>query len=60
MSTVNVNHISLPNNTRLRLPNYSTAQRDALIAQAGDIIYNTTDNNINYYTGVEWKAARIG
>lgn len=59
MSNVNVNQISLPQNARLRLPNYTTSQRNALAAVAGDVIYNTSDNNINYYNGTEWKAARI-
>lgn len=59
MSTVNANQISLPQNARLRLPNYTTSQRNALTPTAGDVIYNTSDNNINYYTGTQWKAARL-
>jgi len=59
MSTVNANQISLPQNARLRLPNYTTAQRNALTPIAGDVIYNTSDSNINYYTGTQWKAARL-
>jgi len=37
------------------MPNYTTAQRDALTPSAGQVIYNTTDNRFQgYVTGTGW------
>lgn len=39
----------------LILPQYTTAQRDLMLAEVGTIIYNTTTNKINFC-----KTAAIG
>lgn len=38
------------------LPRMTTAQRDALTAVAGEMIYNTTTNKLNFYNGAAWEA----
>ena len=38
-----------------RLPSYNNAQRDALSAIVGDIIYNTQDNKIQAYINGVWR-----
>lgn len=41
----------------LRLPVLTTAQRDAISSPAeGLIIFNTTTNKLNFYTGAAWEA----
>ena len=52
ISTNNANNVALDNS--LKLKNYTTTQRDALTSVAGDVIYNTTENKRQYYTGTEW------
>ena len=37
-------------------PRMTTTQRDAIEAIAGLMIYNTTDNNLNYYNGTSWTS----
>jgi len=32
----------------LVLPKYTTAERDAMVAEIGTIIYNTTTNKVNF------------
>jgi hypothetical protein len=39
----------------LNLKSYTTTQRDALTSVAGDMIYNTTDNKVQVYTGSAWE-----
>lgn len=39
------------------LPGFTTAERDALTAERGQIIYNTTTNKINFWNGSAWEAA---
>ena len=39
----------------LNLKSYTTAQRDALTASAGDIIYNSQTGTIDYYNGSSWS-----
>ena len=41
-------------NARL-LPHYTTTERDALTAVTGQMIYNTTSNKLNVYTGSAWE-----
>ena len=36
---------------------YTTAARNALSASAGDVIYNSDDQELQVYTGTEWKSA---
>ena len=52
ISTNDANNVALDNS--LKLKNYTTTQRDALTSVAGDTIYNTTENKVQYYTGTEW------
>ena len=52
ISTNNANNVALDNS--LKLKNYTTTQRDALTSVAGDVIYNTTESKMQYYTGTEW------
>lgn len=44
--------------TRVTLPGFTTAERDALDAAPGQIIYNQTTGKLNYYNGVTaaWEA----
>ena len=37
-------------------PRMTSTQRDAIEAIAGLMIYNTTDNNLNYYNGTSWTS----
>lgn len=40
----------------LLLPRMTTAQRDAMTAYSGLVVYNTNTNQINYYNGSTWVA----
>jgi hypothetical protein len=40
----------------LTIPRLTTTQRNALTAVAGMLIYNTTSNKLNFYTGSGWEA----
>ena len=37
-------------------PRMTTTERNAIEATAGLIVYNTTDNNLNYYNGTSWTS----
>ena len=39
------------------LPNYTTSERDALSAAAGDIVFNETTSKTQFYTGNAWSDA---
>jgi hypothetical protein len=39
-----------------KLPLLTDAQRDALTAVEGAVIYNATDDKIEVYTGAAWEA----
>jgi hypothetical protein len=42
---------------QLNLPQYTTAERDALTDPlTGEVIYNTTTNKINFYAAAAWEA----
>jgi uncharacterized protein (TIGR02145 family) len=43
----------------LRLPNLTTAQRDALTPAPGMMIYNTTNNHLEYYNNNTWGLVTI-
>jgi len=43
------------NNGPFRLPNLTDAQRDALAAINGDMIYNTTSNRPEMYINGAWR-----
>lgn len=38
------------------IPKYSTTDRDTFFPPQGTIIYNTTTNKLNFYTGSAWEA----
>ena len=42
-------------NSVLRLKSYTTAQRNALTAQAGDVIYNTDNTRVEFYENGAWS-----
>jgi len=52
ISTNDQNNVAIDN--ALGLKSYTTAQRDALTSVAGDMIYNSDDNKVQYYNGTEW------
>jgi len=39
----------------LNLKSYNTTERNALTSSAGDVIYNTTDNKVQFYNGTSWN-----
>ena len=41
-------------NSAMCLKSYTTAQRDALTASAGDIIYNSEEGTLDFYNGTVW------
>ena len=61
MSTLETNNISKYNGNNvsmgdsLKLKSYTTTQRDALTSVAGDTIYNSTVNKVQYYNGSAWE-----
>ena len=60
MSTLETNSIGKYNGNNVsfddavRLKNYTTTQRDALTSVAGDLIYNSDDNEVQVYDGSSW------
>ena len=52
IATNDANNVVIDN--ALRLKNYTTTQRDALTSAAGDIIYNSDDNEVQVYDGSSW------
>ena len=42
------------NSSPLKLCSYTTTERDALVAENGDLIYNTTDNKLQGYQEDTW------
>lgn len=61
MVTVKVNTISKASGNNIAMQNslnlksYTTTQRNALTSAAGDIIYNETDNKVQFYNGSAWS-----
>ncbi len=61
MATLKVNTISKSSGNNvsmqdpLNLKSYTTTQRNALTSAAGDMIYNTTDNKVQFYNGSSWN-----
>ena len=53
IATNDANNVAIDN--ALKLKSYTTTQRDALTSAAGDSIYNTTVNKVQYYNGTAWK-----
>jgi hypothetical protein len=56
ISTNDTDNVAIDN--PLQLKSYTTSQRNALTSSAGDAIYNSTDNEIQYYDGTSWIEAR--
>ena len=60
MANVKVNTISKVSGNNvamdcsLNLKSYTTTQRNALTSAAGDIIYNSDDNKVQFYNGSAW------
>jgi hypothetical protein len=61
MATLKVNTISKSSGNNvsmqdpLNLKSYTTTQRNALTSAAGDMIYNETDNKVQFYNGSAWN-----
>ena len=61
MPSLKVNTISKASGNRismdcsLNLKSYTTTDRDSLSSVAGDMIYNTTDNKVQFYNGSTWN-----
>jgi len=61
MANVKVNTISTAsgNNVAMQVPlnlkSYTTSARNALTSSAGDVIYNTDDNKVQFYNGTSWN-----
>ena len=61
MATLKVNTISKSSGNNvamqcsLNLKSYTTTDRDSLTSVAGDMIYNTTDNKVQFYNGSTWN-----
>ena len=58
MSQLNVGRLNI--SERLKLPNYNESQRDALSAELGMMIYNTTSELVEVYNGSNWTNAAGG
>jgi hypothetical protein len=61
MATLKVNTIatSTGNNIAMQCPinvkSYTTSDRDLLTSSAGDVIYNSTTNKVQFYNGTSWN-----
>lgn len=55
MSQLNVGRLNVTE--RLKLPTYNEAQRDALTAELGMLIYNSTSELVEVYNGENWTNA---
>jgi len=53
ISTSSGNNIAMQ--VPLNLKSYNTTERNALTSSAGDVIYNTTDNKVQFYNGTSWN-----
>ena len=53
IATNDTNNVSIDNS--LNLKSYSTTDRNALTSVAGDMIYNSTTNKVQVYTGSAWE-----
>lgn len=57
MSVIQVNVTSVKNN--FILPSLTLAQRQALTASAGQMIYNSDWDTVEFYDGTNWLDASI-
>ena len=53
ISKVSGNNVAMQNS--LNLKSYSTSARNSLTSAAGDIIYNSDDNKVQFYNGSAWN-----
>lgn len=53
MSTITANTMNIQR--VLKLPLYTTTQRNALSPVGGTLIFNTTDREVQVYVGTEWR-----
>ena len=53
IATNDGNNVAIDNS--LNLKSYTTTARDALTSAAGDMIYNSTTNKVQVYTGSAWE-----
>jgi len=50
------NRVTVEGAVPFRLPNLTTTERNAISAQAGDMVFNTSTNAVNVYNGSSWVA----
>jgi len=50
------NRVTVEGTVPFRLPNLTTTQRNAISAQSGDMVFNTSTNAVNVYNGSSWVA----
>ena len=50
------NRVTVEGTVPFRLPNLTTAQRNAISAQTGDMVFNTSTNAVNVWNGSSWVA----
>ena len=58
ISTNDQNNVAIDN--ALGLKSYTEAQRDALTAVAGDVVYNNENGTIDFYNGSAWFSTSSG
>ena len=54
IATNDGNNVAIDNS--LNLKSYTTTQRDALTSAAGDLIYNSTDSEVQVFDGSSWAS----
>ena len=52
ISKVDTNNVAMQ--CAINLKSYTTTQRNALTSAVGDMIYNETDNKVQFYNGSSW------
>ena len=52
ISKVSGNNVAMQNSLNIKA--YSTSARNSLTSAAGDIIYNSDDNKLQFYNGSAW------
>ena len=50
------NRVTVEGTVPFRLPNLTTTQRNAISAQKGDMVFNTSTNAVNVWNGSSWVA----
>tara|TARA_Y100000356_G_C11189424_1_gene251291 strand:- start:356 stop:544 length:189 start_codon:yes stop_codon:yes gene_type:complete len=53
LSKASGNNVSF--NVPLNLKSYTTTARNSLTSAAGDVIYNETENKLQFYNGSSWS-----